>query len=128
MIDSIGDISATITEAQPQRLTALYDALRLQMTYNPDSRTVDVTVQPRGRVNSARVRGGTRPLRTRPQPTQTPGTGVVPGFGTCGGLAIWQASAMIWRVRRRHPRPRRGVCPWRSCSPVVPPRAWRRGR
>jgi hypothetical protein len=35
MIDSIGDISATITEAQPQRLTALYDALRLQMTYNP---------------------------------------------------------------------------------------------
>jgi hypothetical protein len=26
MIDSIGDISATITEAQPQRLTALYDS------------------------------------------------------------------------------------------------------
>jgi hypothetical protein len=79
MIDSIGDISATLTEAQPQRLTALYDALRLQMVYNPDSRIVDVTLQPRGRVNSARVRGGTRPLRTRPQPTQTPGSEVARG-------------------------------------------------
>jgi DNA invertase Pin-like site-specific DNA recombinase len=57
MIDSIGDISATITEAEPQHLTALYDALRLQLTYDPDSHIVDVTAQPRGRVNSARVRG-----------------------------------------------------------------------
>jgi hypothetical protein len=65
MIDSIGDIIATITEAEPQRLTALYDALRLQMIYDPDSRVVDVTVQPRGRVNSARVRGGTCALTTR---------------------------------------------------------------
>jgi hypothetical protein len=56
MIDSIEDISAALTEAEPQRLTALYDALRLQMTYNPNSRIVDVTVQPRGRVNSACVR------------------------------------------------------------------------
>ena len=46
MIDSIGDIIATITEAEPQHLTALYDAQRHQMTYNPDSRGVDVTVQP----------------------------------------------------------------------------------
>ena len=58
MIDSIGDIIATITEAEPQLLTALYDAQRLQMTYNPDSRGVDVTVQPRRRVNNAHVRGG----------------------------------------------------------------------
>jgi hypothetical protein len=65
MIDSIGDISAALTEAEPQHLTALYDALRLQMIYDPDSRVVDVTVQPRGRVNSARVRGGTCALTTR---------------------------------------------------------------
>jgi hypothetical protein len=88
MIDSIGDISATITEAKPQHLTALYDALRLQMTYNPDSRTVDVTVQPRGRVNSARVRGGTRPLRTRPQPTHALGGGVAPSCGGSRGLKV----------------------------------------
>ena len=59
MIDSIEDISAALAEAEPQRLTALYDALRLQMVYDPDSRVLDVTVQPRGRVNSARVRGAT---------------------------------------------------------------------
>ena len=58
MIDSIGDISAALTEAQPQNLTALYDTLRLQMIYDPSSKVVDVTVQPDGRVNNARVRGG----------------------------------------------------------------------
>ncbi|HZD16225.1 MAG TPA: hypothetical protein VE196_14110 [Pseudonocardiaceae bacterium] len=105
MIDSIGDISTTLTEAQPQHLTTLYDALRLQMVYNPDTHIVNVTVQPRGRVNSARVRGGTRPLRTRPQPTQTPGSGIVRSFGTCGGLSIWRASSMVRRpgvVTPRH--------------------------
>jgi DNA invertase Pin-like site-specific DNA recombinase len=88
IIDSIGDIGTALTEAQPQSLTALYDTLRLQMIYDPSSQIVDVTVQPHGRVNNARVRGGTRPLRTHPQPTQTPCTGVVPGFGTCEGLSI----------------------------------------
>jgi len=70
MIDSIEDISAALAEAEPQRLTALYDALRLQMVYDPDSRVVDVTVQPRGRVNSECVRGGTGPLRTRFEPAK----------------------------------------------------------
>lgn len=59
MIDSIGDVSAALTQAEPQSLTALYEALRVQMIYDPESRAVDVTVQPRGRVNSERVRGGT---------------------------------------------------------------------
>ena len=59
MIDSIGDIGAALTQAEPQSLTALYEALRVQMVYDPESRAVDVTVQPRGRVNSERVRGGT---------------------------------------------------------------------
>jgi hypothetical protein len=58
MIDSVGDVSAALAQSRPQNVTALYEALRLQMVYDPTSRTVDVTVQPRGRVNSARVRGG----------------------------------------------------------------------
>jgi hypothetical protein len=48
------------------------------------------------------VRGGTRPLRTRPQQRSPPGSEVVPGAATCGGLSIWRASAMIWPTRHRH--------------------------
>ncbi|MGH3869525.1 MAG: hypothetical protein ACRDQ4_26155, partial [Pseudonocardiaceae bacterium] len=59
IIDSIGDIGAALTHAEPRSLTTLYEALRVQMVYDPESHTVDVTVQPRGRVNSERVRGGT---------------------------------------------------------------------
>jgi hypothetical protein len=70
MIDSIGDIGAALTEAEPQNLTALYDTLRLQMVYDPSSQVVDVTVQPDGRVNNARVRGGT-PTRKRGTPAQS---------------------------------------------------------
>ena len=58
MINSIGDVSEALTGADPQSLTTLYEVLRLQMLYDPASRAVDVTVQPRERVNSARVRGG----------------------------------------------------------------------
>src|SRR3712207_8558759 len=46
-----------------------YQQLRLQLRYDPQDQDVFVTAQPR--VDSARVRGGTRPLRTRPQPTHT---------------------------------------------------------
>ncbi len=59
MINSMEDVSEALTRADPQNLTALYEALRLQIVYDPASRAVDVIVQPRGRVNSARVRGGT---------------------------------------------------------------------
>jgi hypothetical protein len=38
MIDSIGDIGAALTQAEPQSLSALYEALRLQMVYDPASR------------------------------------------------------------------------------------------
>lgn len=70
MIDSIGDVGTALTQVQPQNLTVLYETLRLQMVYDPASRAVDVTVQPRGRVNSARVRGGTR-TRVRGIPAQS---------------------------------------------------------
>jgi hypothetical protein len=49
------------------------------------------------------VRGGTGPLRTRPQPTDTFDSGVVRGFSTCGGLLIGGASTMIRPARRHHP-------------------------
>ena len=61
MVDSIGDIGTALTKAQPQSLTVLYETLRLQMVYDSSSQVVDVTVQPHGRVNNARVRGGIRP-------------------------------------------------------------------
>lgn len=60
------------------------------------------------RAVGVQVRGGTRPLRTRPQPTHTPGSGVVPGFSTGGCLSIWLASPMM-AARRRHTRPKPGV-------------------
>jgi hypothetical protein len=47
------------------------------------------------------VRGGTRPLRTRPAPAETAGSGVALGGGTYGCLPIWLASAMRWSTRRR---------------------------
>lgn len=59
IIDSIGDVSTVLDAADPHNLSALYEALRLQMIYDHRSRSVDVTVQPHGRVNNARVRGGT---------------------------------------------------------------------
>ena len=59
MIDSLGDIGPALNRAEPARLQQLYEALRLEMIYDPDTRTVDVTIQP-ARRGSARVRGGTR--------------------------------------------------------------------
>lgn len=59
IIDSIGDIGAALTHTEPHNLANLYEALRLQMIYDHESRMVDITIQPHGRVNSARVRGGT---------------------------------------------------------------------
>jgi DNA invertase Pin-like site-specific DNA recombinase len=64
VINSVGDVGEALTGADPQSLATLYEALRLQMVYDPASRSVNVTVQPLGRVNSARVRGGT-PTRRR---------------------------------------------------------------
>jgi hypothetical protein len=58
MIDSLGDVKHALNLADPARLQELYEALRLGMTYNPDTRTVDVTIQPTRR-GSERVRGGT---------------------------------------------------------------------
>ena len=55
MIDSLGDVRATLADARPASLSRLYQQLRLQLRYQPDERAVYVTAQPR--VDSARVRG-----------------------------------------------------------------------
>ena len=58
MIDSLGDVGAALAEAEPTSLSRLYQQLRLQLRYDPQDQAVFVTAQPR--VDSARVRGGTR--------------------------------------------------------------------
>jgi hypothetical protein len=58
MIDSLGDVGAALAQAKPTSLSRLYQQLRLQLRYDPQGQAVLVTAQPR--VDSARVRGGTR--------------------------------------------------------------------
>jgi hypothetical protein len=57
MVDSLGDVGATLVDARSASLSRLYQQLRIQLRYEPHERAVDVTAQPR--VGSARVRGGT---------------------------------------------------------------------
>lgn len=57
LIDSLGDVSTRLKDADPDHLAQLYSELGLELRYNPDERTVDVTATPR--VVSERVRGGT---------------------------------------------------------------------
>ena len=104
MIDSLDDMGTALSGTNRESLSNLYQAIGLQIRYEPAAQLADLTIQPVSRVNSECVRGGTRPLRTRPQPTHTSDSGVVPSFDTCGCLSIWRTSAMIKPVRRRHPQ------------------------
>ncbi|WP_081789433.1 recombinase family protein [Kutzneria albida] len=56
-IDSLGDVGKALKERNPANLERLYRDLRLEMSYHPGARTVDVKVSPR--VVSECVRGGT---------------------------------------------------------------------
>lgn len=64
MIDSLGDVGRALNSADPTKLQELYEKLTLEMTYDPDSRSVEVTVNP-GRRDSVRVRGASYSLSTR---------------------------------------------------------------
>ena len=57
MIDSLGDVGAALSGADPEGLAKLYDELRLDLRYDAENAIVDVTANLR--VNSVRVRGGT---------------------------------------------------------------------
>lgn len=59
MIDSLGDVGATLSEAKPTALNRLYRELNVSAIYLPEERAVDVTARPR--VDSARVRGARYP-------------------------------------------------------------------
>jgi DNA invertase Pin-like site-specific DNA recombinase len=59
MIDSLGDVGAALNSSKPESLAELYKATDLQVCYEPETSTAEVSI----RVNSACVRGGTT---TRP--------------------------------------------------------------
>jgi hypothetical protein len=56
MIDSLGDVGATLAEAKPTAPNRLYRELNVNAIYLPEERAVDVPAGPR--VDIARVRGG----------------------------------------------------------------------
>lgn len=59
MVDSLGDVGAALSDAKTESLAGLYTAVGLHVRYEPEAHTADIAIQPAGRVNSARVRGGT---------------------------------------------------------------------
>jgi hypothetical protein len=63
MIDALGDVGAALKDAKPESLERLYRDLRLEMSYQPRERVVDVQLAPR--VVSACVRGPSCALTTR---------------------------------------------------------------
>ena len=63
MIDSLGDVGATLQDANPAGLTRLYEGLRLQLRYEPLEQAVYVAASPR--VVSERVRGRSCSLTLR---------------------------------------------------------------
>ncbi|MGP4017464.1 hypothetical protein [Saccharopolyspora sp. 5N708] len=65
MIDSLGDVGAALSSAKPDRLANLYQAVDLQVRYEPAERAADIKIHPVSRVNSVRVRGGSCALTTR---------------------------------------------------------------
>lgn len=66
MIDSLGDVGGALNRADPHKLQELYERMGLEMTYDPESRIVEATVN-LGRRDSARVRGASCALTTRLQ-------------------------------------------------------------
>lgn len=65
MIDSLGDVGATLNAAKPGPAADLYEAVGLRVTYSPEENAADVSIHPGGRVNSACVRGRSCTLTTR---------------------------------------------------------------
>lgn len=46
MIDSLGDVSKALSGAKPQRLADLYNALGLQVRYEPGADEAEITIHP----------------------------------------------------------------------------------
>jgi hypothetical protein len=75
MIDSLGDVGATLADAKPAALNRLYKELNVSAVYQPEERAVDVTARPH--VDSACVRGGLEPF---------------PHLGHAADLQLWLSS------------------------------------
>ncbi|HEV2778945.1 MAG TPA: hypothetical protein VGX25_06035 [Actinophytocola sp.] len=61
MIDSLGDVGAALNRGKPENLAELYARTGLQVCYEPETSTAEVSI----RVNSVRVRGRSCTLFTR---------------------------------------------------------------
>jgi hypothetical protein len=48
MVDSLGDVGASLNGADPARMQRIYKSLRLEMVYDNDDRAVDVVIKPFG--------------------------------------------------------------------------------
>jgi hypothetical protein len=65
MVDSLGDIGASLTRANPERMQRIYKSLRLEMVYGHEEQVLDVVIKPLGGLCVC-PRGE---LRTCPPPT-----------------------------------------------------------
>ncbi|MQA27684.1 MAG: recombinase family protein [Micromonosporaceae bacterium] len=59
LVDTIGDMTRVINEAEPQDLADLYQALRLSMMYDHAAKVIEATIRPALCVDKSGVRGGT---------------------------------------------------------------------
>ncbi len=48
IVDSLGDVGASLSRANPERLQGIYRSLRVEMVYDHESRAVDVKIRPLG--------------------------------------------------------------------------------
>lgn len=59
MVDSLEDMGAALSGTNRESLLDLYQAIGLQIRYEPAAQLADLTIRPVSRVNSECVRGGT---------------------------------------------------------------------
>lgn len=48
IVDSLGDVAASLSKANPDRLQGIYRSLRVEMVYDHESRAVEVKIRPLG--------------------------------------------------------------------------------
>jgi hypothetical protein len=61
LIKSLGEIAPLLNHADPALLAQLYEALRLEMTYDAEAKTVSVTIRPMRRASECVSEGGLEP-------------------------------------------------------------------
>ncbi len=64
MLDYLGDVGAALNNGKPERLAPIYDAVTLNVIYEPENNAAEITMALDGRVNNFCVGGGSRTLTT----------------------------------------------------------------